>query len=89
MPNSFPDDLLRRGYNREHANAVDNLRRALVDVQRHAERLLADLDQKPTAGLFAGSARTMATSAAEAASRAGELDMANRLRVLLPVSEED
>ncbi len=83
-----PDDLLRRGYSSEHQRAADNLRRALVDVQRAVTHLLADLDTDPSAGLYSGAARNMVSSAADAAVRAGELDMANRLSFLLPVSEE-
>jgi hypothetical protein len=85
----IPDELLRRGYASEHRRAADNLRRALDDIQRAVARLLADLDADPSAGLYGGAARNMASSAADAAVRAGELDMANQLSFLLPVPEED
>ncbi|MEV7013326.1 hypothetical protein [Streptosporangium sp. NPDC051022] len=85
MP-KLPVHLLQQGFGMEHDGAVGNLRRALLDVRQEVEQLLADLDDDPATHLYGGAARSMAASAGEAARHAGELDMANRLRFLLPVA---
>ncbi|MFI7536686.1 hypothetical protein [Streptosporangium sp. NPDC049376] len=82
-PSTIPQHLRRQGYRIEHDGAVANLRRALLDVQGQVKRPLADLDDAELHG-YGDVARSMAASAGEATRYAGELDMVNRLRFLLP-----
>lgn len=84
----LPDNLLAQGYASERENARLNLEREVQHATRKLQEFTRDLADNPHATLFSGRARQLGQTVAELLTRAGELDMANRLAFLVPEPEE-
>lgn len=85
----LPDHLLTRGYDTERQNARANLEREIQFATRKLNELARDLADNPEATVFGGRARQLGQTVAELLTRAGELDMANRLAFLRPDSAKE
>ncbi|MGA4989915.1 hypothetical protein [Nonomuraea bangladeshensis] len=85
----LPDHLLRHGYNRERENALANLRREAEFAARQLQTFIVELDTSPDSTVFSGHARQLGATVAELLTRAGQLDMANRLVFLNPAIPEE
>ncbi|SEN88328.1 hypothetical protein [Nonomuraea pusilla] len=85
----LPDHLLLQGYTSERENARLNLQREVEFATQKLQELARELRDCPDGTVFSGRARQLGATVAELLTRAGELDMANRLAFLRPNDPEE
>ncbi|WP_101791000.1 hypothetical protein [Nonomuraea indica] len=85
----LPDHLLAQGYAIERENARSNLEREVQHATKQLQQFALDLADNPSGTTFGGRARRLGQTVAELLTRAGELDMVNRLVFLRPESSEE